>query len=281
MKFFILGANGMVGHIVAMYLQEVGHEVLGYDEMPCPACDCLTGSLFDCERIERAIAARQYDAIINCAAVVNQDAENNKAAASFVNSYLPHFLETATAETNTAIVHRSTDCIFSGTRGNYTLNDMPDAISFYARTKVVGEINNNKDITVRTSLVGPELDSNGSGLFNWFYNQTGEVKGYANSIWTGLTTIEYAHVIEKLLMARVHGIVQVVPDYAISKYDLLKLFEKYYPSKRRILRFENDRVDKSLMPHFGSARLNIPNYEQMIVDMKNWTIKHDNLYQYN
>jgi len=195
-----------------------------------------------------------------------------------VNSLLPHFLEAITAGTDTVIVHRSTDCIFSGEKGKYTLSDWPDSASFYARSKALGELDNDKDITIRTSLIGPEMDEMGKGLFNWFYNQTGEVNGFANAIWTGLTTIEFSREIEWLLKNKKNGIFQLVPDYAIGKYDLLLLFQKYYPGERIINRVENKRVDKSLVPACGE--LQVPDYESMIVEMRQWTDNHKELYRY-
>lgn len=113
-----------------------------------------------------------------------------------INSLLLHFLEAVTVETDTVVVHRNTDYIYFGSKGEYCLSDWPDATSFYARSKALGELNNEKDITIRTSLIGPETEENGSGMFNWFYNQTGEVNGFANAIWTGLITIEFAREIE-------------------------------------------------------------------------------------
>ena len=174
MRLLILGSDGMVGHVVSLYLKEQGHDVTEIGE-----CD---HALEDMSTLEEMVRTGRYNAIINCTAIINQDAEADKVSAVKVNSLLPHFLEAITDGTETVVVHRSTDCIFSGEKGNYTLEDWPDASSFYARSKALGELNNDKDITIRTSLVGPEKDENGGGLFNWFYNQKGDVNGFANAI---------------------------------------------------------------------------------------------------
>lgn len=266
MKLLILGSDGMVGHVVRLYLMEHGHSVSCFDDV-----DDLGG-------LEDELASGNYDAVINCTAIINQDAEADKVGAVKINSLIPHFLEAVTAGTDTVVVHRSTDCIYSGAKGEYTLSDWPDATSFYARSKALGELNNDKDITIRTSLIGPETEENGSGLFNWFYNQTGEVNGFANAIWTGLTTIEFAREIEWLLENKKHGIFQLVPDHAIGKYDLLLLFQKYYPGDRKINRVENKRVDKSLVPVCGGYA--VPDYESMIAEMRRWIDSHKELYRY-
>ena len=270
MKLLILGSDGMVGHVVTIYMKEQGHDVDEYGEK-----DPI---LEDYSALSSQIVEGKYDAIINCTAIINQDAEADKVGVVKINSLLPHVLEAVTAGTKTVVVHRSTDCIYSGAKGNYTLEDWPDATSFYARTKALGEINNEKDITIRTSLIGPEEDESGSGLFNWFYNQKGEVNGFANAIWTGLTTIEFAREIEWLLVNKKHGVFQLVPDSAIGKYDLLLLFEKYYPDNRKINRIDNKRVDKSLIPVCGG--LNVPDYETQIAEMRKWTDAHKSIYRY-
>ena len=240
-KILVLGCNGMVGHAVALYFKERGYEVRGYDGTEGMFVVQTTGSLHDEEKLKAAVNAQQPDAVINCTAIVNQAAEDDKAEASYLNVYLPHLLEKWTAGTRTVVVHRSTDCIFSGDKGRYTLDDTPDAKSFYARTKAVGELVNDKDITIRVSLIGPALCKEDGSLLNWFLQQN-EVKGFANSIWTGLTTLEYAKTIESLLQQKAYGLFQAAPGVNVSKYELLRLFEKYFPNGRNILKIENKRM---------------------------------------
>ena len=280
MKLLILGCNGMVGHVVAQFMRENGHEAIGYDEQASDLLDTMCGSIYSTDRISDCIGMVSPDAIINCTAIVNEYAEKDKAAAAFVNAYIPHYLEEFTKGTETVVVHRSTDCVFSGERGRYTILDVPDGQSFYARTKAVGEIVNEKDITIRTSLIGPEREASGEGLFSWYMRQTGEVNGFANSIWTGLTTIEFAREIEKLLRLRAHGLFQMVPSHAISKYKLLTLFETYFPNERRLRKLENRMNDKSLVQELRGYDVHIPDYEAMIAEMAKWIKKRNNIYPY-
>lgn len=258
----------MVGHAVLLYFKEAGHEVF----------DTYDSTIYDKDLLKKAIEDVKPDAIINCTAIVNQEAEEDKAGAAYLNAYLPHLLETLTAGTKTVVVHRSTDCIFSGAKGQYVLEDWPDAKSFYARTKAVGELNNDKDITIRVSLIGPAQDENDGSLLNWFLNQKGEVKGFANAIWTGLTTLEYAKTIERLLNQKAHGVFQAASESAISKYELISIFEKYFPGGRTIVRVENNRVDKSLVPYWANYDIEIKDYEEQVMEMKEWIEKHHSLY---
>lgn len=265
MKVFVLGNKGVVGHAIAMYFSEAGHDVV------CSNDTTEAG-------IRSLMAEHSFDAIINCTAIVNQAAEEDKACAAYLNSYLPHLLESLTADTKTVVVHRSTDCIFSGTRGQYTLEDWPDAKSFYARTKAVGELVNDKDITIRVSLIGPAQDEEDGSLLNWYLHQQGQVKGFANAIWTGLTTLEYARTIESLLNQKAHGLFQAAPDVTISKFELISLFEKYFPGGRTIIKVDNARVDKSLVPFWDSYDIHIRGYEEQIAEMKQWIDAHSGLY---
>ena len=115
-------------------------------------------------------------------------------------------------------------------------------------------------------------------MLNWFLNQKGEVRGYANAVWTGLTTLEYARTIESLLKQNAHGVFQAAPANAISKYELLKLFEKYFPGGRTITKVENNRIDKSLVPFWAEYDIRINGYEKQAVEMKQWIEQHPSLY---
>ena len=278
MKVFILGCNNTIGHVVALYFKEKGHEVMGYDQENLGLVRQVTGNYHDVVLIQQTIEQYCPEAVINCIAVVNQDAEADKAEATYVNCYLPHYLEKITADTSIVVVHRSTDCIFAGERGQYTVNDVPDAKSFYARTKAVGELINEKDITIRVSLIGPSLKEDDGSLLNWFLRQQGQVNGFANAIWTGVTTEEYAREIELLLTQGKHGVFQSTPTLSISKYELLKLFEKHFPHGREVLRIDNQRVDKSLVQDFGDADIVVPSYDKMVEDVRRWVQSHRELY---
>ena len=278
MKYLVLGSNNMVGHVVALFLIEHGNDVLGYDDLPSPLFHSIGASLYDLRALKACIVKGSFDAVINCTTVINEFAEQDKAEAAFINAFIPHYLEKITVGTQTIVVHRSTDCIFSGKRGRYQLSDTPDADSFYARTKAIGEIINSKDITIRTSLVGPELNPSGAGLLNWFMGQTGQINGFTKAIWTGLSTVEFSKEIDSLVRMRAHGLFQCVPATSISKYDLLKLFAKAMCVDKQIIPVENRLVDKSLVQSIEDYQLKIPSYENMMTQMAEWITQHKNLY---
>ena len=285
MKFFICGCNGMAGHTISLYLQEQGHEVYGFDLQESKLIKSFAGNAFDTETIGRVIKEGKYDTVINCIGVLNQFAENNHALAAFLNSYFPHFLAKTTEGTDTQVIHMTTDCVFSGKKGSYTEHDLRDGETFYDRSKALGELDDEKNLSLRNSIVGADINPNGIGLLNWFMNNTlGEhpvVNGYTKAMWTGQCTYQLAKTMEAAAKERAHGLVNAVPDTDISKYELLKLFNKYLRGGRvQINPVEGVNADKSLKRTNWDFNYRIPDYEKMVAEMAEWIYKHKMLYNH-
>ena len=154
MKFLVLGCNGMAGHTISLYLKEQGHEVFGFDRMKSTYVDSVAGDARDLLALEKLIKEGHYDSVVNCIGILNHFAEANKALAAFLNSYFPHFLADATSGTDTQVIHMSTDCVFSGKRGEYTEEDFRDGETFYDRSKALGELEDGKNITFASGITG-------------------------------------------------------------------------------------------------------------------------------
>ena len=173
----------------------------------------------------------------------------------------------------------STDCVFSGKRGRYIESDFRDGETFYDRTKALGELEDNKNITLRNSIVGPDINVNGIGLMNWFLQQRQEVKGYTKSLWTGQTTLQLAKTMEFVAKERIYGLINAVPDSSISKYDLLMLFNKYIrKDKVKIIPVDGIVADKSLIRTRSDFDYIIPDYESMVIELSKWLSLHKGLY---
>ena len=212
-------------------------------------------------------------------AILNQFAEQNKSLASFLNSYLPHFLADITLEMDTQIIHMSTDCVFSGKRGEYTERDFRDGETFYDRSKALGELEDKKNVTLRNSIVGPDINPRGIGLLNWFMQQKGEINGFTKSMWTGQTTLQLAKTMEVAAKKRIGGLYNMVPDYAISKYDLLSLFNHFLRGDSlKINPVEGIKADKSLKRTNYDFDYLIPNYDVMIKELAEWIKDHKKMY---
>ena len=279
MKFFICGCNGMAGHTISLYLKEQGHDVYGFDLRKSKIIKSFVCNAFDTDTIAEAIQDGNYDSVINCIGILNQFAEQNHALASFLNSYFPHFLAEATKETKTQVIHMSTDCVFSGCRGNYIESDFRDNETFYGRSKALGELEDEKNITMRDSIVGPDINPNGPSLLNWFMSQSGEVNGFKNKMWTGLTTLELAKAMEAAAKERAHGLFNMVPDKAISKYGLLKLFNHYLKNDALTVNaVEGTPANLSLKRTRYEFSYRIPDYEAMVAELAEWIKAHKELY---
>lgn len=279
MRFLVLGCNGMAGHIISLYLKEQGHDIIGFAFTKSMLVDSIAGDAMDAEFIRDLVGVNKFDSIINCIGLLNQFAENNKAEAAYLNSYFPHYLAQLTEETDTQVIHMSTDCVFSGKRGQYTEDDLRDGITFYDRSKALGELEDDKNITLRNSIVGPDINQKGIGLLNWFMQQHGEVAGYSRAMWTGQTTLQLAKTMEAAAKEKVHGLYNTVPDSSISKCDLLKLFNNYLRTEKvEIVPVDKMAADKSLKRTHWDFGYKIPDYETMIAELGEWMKSHKDLY---
>lgn len=274
----------MAGHTISLYLQEQGHDVLGFDRVKSNLLNkSIAGDAFDTKSLEDIIQNGKFDTIINCIGILNQFAEQNHALAAFLNSYFPHFLAKITEDTDTQVIHMSTDCVFSGKKGCYTEKDFRDGETFYDRTKALGELDDDKNITLRNSIVGPDISPKGIGLLNWFMNSTsnsaGPLNGYTKTMWTGQTTLQLAKTMEVAAKEKAHGLYNTVPDCSISKCDLIGLFNKYLRGgKVQINPVDGVIADKSLKrTNFDFSYL-IPDYEVMVAELAEWVFKHKSLY---
>lgn len=282
MKILVLGGTGMAGHTISIYFKESGHEVTVFSRKKIDYCNYIIGNIKDFDKLKNIIIKGKFDAIINAIGILNQVAESNKSDAVLLNSYLPHLLSEMTKDSNTKIIHMSTDCVFSGRTGSYTENSFRDGETFYDRSKALGELENEKDLTFRCSIIGPDLNIDGIGLFNWFMKQNGHIKGYTKAIWTGVTTITLARAMEQALIQNIAGIYNLVNNRSISKYDLLKLFNKHFrDNKLQITEENNIKIDKSLVNTRKDYNFIVPNYEEMIIEMKEWIKVHAIYSHYN
>lgn len=279
MKFLVLGCNGMAGHMISLYLKERGHNVLGFALEKSELVDSVIGDARDALFMKEQIGVDKFDTIINCIGLLNQSCDEHKEVAVYLNSYFPHQLAKLTEGTRTQVIHMSTDCVFSGKKGQYTEDDFKDGATFYDRTKALGEIENNKDLTMRQSIVGPDINKSGIGLMNWFMQQQGEVTGYTGAMWTGQTTLQLAKTMEAAALERIHGLYNMVPETAISKCDLLSLFNSYLRKEKvPIIPVDKMAADKSLKRTRWDFSYKIPDYETMIIELADWMRKHKALY---
>lgn len=277
MKIIILGANGMAGHIIKAYLKEQGHEVHGASRHP--------GDLYlDVEAQEarnkfmynNAIACADF--VINCIGVLGPDSNKNPGRTVFLNSWWPHYLETHYAHNKTKVIHISTDCIFDGSRGWYIESDSPTETNLYGRSKALGEINNDKDLTLRMSIIGTEIKKEGrSGLLNWVTsNPEDKIFGWEKAIWNGITTFELAKQINNYIQNPViSGIYHLVPDYTISKYHLVSHINDIFECNKEVIAIPGKEENKTLLDTRNEYKVfsKIPDYREQLCELKEFAEK--------
>src|SRR5688572_6299437 len=239
MRVLILGGAGMLGHRLWKHLH-TKHDV--WVTLRRPFSSYSRFGLFDRERtiegfdaantqhLLKAVKTAAPDVVINCIGIIKQLKESHDIALSLeINALFPHRLADVTQLAGARLVHISTDCVFSGKKGNYTETDTSDAEDIYGKTKFLGEISYPNCITLRTSIIGHELETK-SGLIEWFLREQGkEVKGFRRAIYSGFTTIEMVRIIE-LVGIRPTGLdgLWQVSSEPINKFELLKLAQEHY-----------------------------------------------------
>lgn len=198
--------------------------------------------------LEAVFAQVRPEAVINCIGIIKQSKEAKNPLVSLnINSVLPHRLGQICAVAGARLIHISTDCVFSGRKGNYTEADLSDAEDLYGRTKFLGETQENDTLTLRTSIIGRELETQ-SGLIEWFLSQSGKsIKGFRKAIYTGFTTMEMARIIETVLLRQpdLHGLWQVSSDQ-INKFDLLNIARECFQWTGEIRPEDQFVCDRSL-----------------------------------
>ena len=264
-RVLIIGATGMLGHMVYRYLETLNKYELFNSVYRKP----LNEKSFICNvkdqgAVENLFQSAKPDIVINCVGALVQESTENPSSAIYLNALFPNILKDFCNKYNAKLIHVSTDCVFSGKKGNYEEEDFRDADDVYGRSKALGEITEYPHCTLRTSIIGPEL-KDGTGLYNWFMKQKGEVKGYTNAYWGGVTTYELAKAIDKAISNDLKGLYHVTNGEKISKYELLKLFNELRNEKAIIVPYESYVVDKSLKK---SKRFNfeISDYRTMILN---------------
>ena len=257
-RILVVGAAGMLGHALFSLLsaQEdlevhaTARTAEGLDRwFPPDLLGKIRGGV-DAGRFDtvlHALEAVRPDLVVNCIGVIKQlPAAKDPVVSISVNSLFPHRLARACTKAGARLVHVSTDCVFSGEKGNYRESDRPDAADLYGRTKLLGEVDIPGCVTLRTSIIGHEL-SGRHGLVEWFLAQEGPVKGFARAIFSGVPTVEMARIVAERILPyeRLSGLYQVSSE-PISKYDLLRLVAKEYGKRIGIERDEEFACDRSL-----------------------------------
>lgn len=257
MKVLVLGASGMLGHtVLRLFASSDGYEVAGSVRsaralglLPADLRDkTITGvDVENHDSLVSLFARVKPHVVINCVGLVKQLAAADEPLVALpINALLPHRLSQLCRVAGARLVHMSTDCVFSGAKGMYTELDESDAKDLYGRSKYLGEVDYPHAITLRTSIIGHELDG-AQSLLGWFLAQQQKVQGFRRAVFSGVPTVELARVIRDYVIPRpeLHGLYHVSAE-PISKYDLLKLVSQIYGKNIEIMPDDEFVIDRSL-----------------------------------
>ena len=279
-KVLVLGASGMVGHVLALRLKEFRNEfeVITASRNQANGHTDFVVDAANFNELRSLLELIKPDVCINAIGVLNRAADDLEISQK-LNTDLPLFLSNMGIERSFQLIHISTDCVFSGKRGNYSEMDRPDAHDNYGLTKIAGERIDPRHLVIRTSVIGPEIRSQAIGLFHWFTSQEGAVMGYGNVIWTGVTTLTLADSIIHAIANNTQGLLQLVNNKSISKWALIELIHSYFPNKTRVITSSSIPVsNKSLLNSREDWKFEVPPYAQMITELRNWMEKYPALY---
>ncbi|WP_055073739.1 SDR family oxidoreductase [Pseudanabaena sp. 'Roaring Creek'] len=259
MEILILGIRGMVGNTLFEYfLKNSAFETYGTirNNQPISGTNCLFESSFiyrnidanSLDKIENLITILKPNIVINCIGIIKQlSIAKDPIASIAINSLFPHQLAQLCQKYNAKLIQISTDCVFSGNKGNYTEQDNPDPVDLYGRTKLLGEVTSPNCLTIRTSIIGRELNSQNS-LVEWFISQKGKtVKGFDRAIYTGFTTQTLAQIVEKIILEQpnLEGMWHISSD-PTTKYQLLNMMNQAFNLGITIEKDESFICDRSL-----------------------------------
>ena len=224
-------------------------------------------NVMDNKELEILFQKIKPDFVINCTGIIKQNKHNDTPLIVVpINSLFPHKLTKYCECYNAKLIQISTDCVFSGLKGKYNENDIPDALDLYGRSKIIGEVKNNKSaLTIRTSVIGHELQRKTSFL-DWVVNSSNTINGYTNALYSGLTVKELVEVtFNHIFTNNLCGIYHIGSSY-ISKFKLIKIICDIYNINIKVISDESFKIDRTLNSKKFKNRTGyiVPDWEKMI-----------------
>ena len=277
-KILVLGSTGMLGHqVVSYFLNFDDYDVIDIAFRSKLREKTIVSDVTNKTTFEKVVTELKPDFIVNCIGILIHGSSNVENAI-YLNAYLPHQLKKISKNIGAKLIHISTDCVFSGDKGGYIESDVKDGKGVYSQTKILGEIEDDANLTLRTSIIGPELKDNGEGIFHWFMGQSGDISGFTKAIWSGVTTIELAKAVKWSIDNDITGLYHVTNNTSINKHELLKLFQKHTKKDVNIKPVDGNNVDKSFVDTRLLMNYQIPSYDEMITEMVEMMIVNKSLY---
>lgn len=280
-KILVLGSTGMLGHMTFNYLQKGGFDVYATSRRGDLNKKIFQFDAFNShEELESIIIELCPDYIINCIGVLVSNSIENPHLAIFINAFFPHYVAGLSEKYNFIFHHISTDCVFNGKNGPYGISSLKDESNYYGLSKNLGEVLTYKNsLTIRTSIIGPEISGHKTGLFDWVMNQKDKIKGYSKVIWSGVTTLELSKFIQWIISHNINTekIIHATNGIGINKFDLISIINEEYQLKLKIEKDSSKSSNKHLLKKETLA-YDFPNYYLMIKEQREWMLNNKVLY---
>lgn len=280
MKVLVIGATGMLGYSLFSNLSDYSEldvygtvrSIKGKEQFFQNKLNRLIGDVDVSNITSLALAIEKVspNIVINCIGLIKQHSISKQHCdAISINALLPHQIADICDRIGAKLIHFSTDCVFSGDKGNYLESDLPDAQDLYGKSKRLGEVDYAPHLTLRTSIIGHELSSSVS-LIDWFLSQSGITKGFSKAVFSGLPTCVIAKIIAKNIIPNIDisGLYQLSVD-PIDKYSLLRLVSEIYEKKIDIESSSELVIDRSLNSQRIRKKINFkaPAWDALITEM--------------
>jgi dTDP-4-dehydrorhamnose reductase len=287
MRILILGADGMIGHKIAQSLEDFELILASRKSISSKSIGIINGKMvlhnLITDSLDLLLDNTTPDIIINCAGITTRrGVEDNIVNTELLNSDLPHKLDSWANLNSKKLIHFSTDCVFSGNRGNYLDNDFADAEDIYGKSKALGEVNSPNTLTIRCSMIGREL-YNFTELFEWLKkNKNKKIEGYSKVFYSGITTVRMGKILNQILNKNLNlsGIYNI-SSTPISKFDLLVKLSKAFNLNVDIKQNKNNKSNKVLISEKFTEITGIypPNWDDLISEFEEDCNKYKGLYK--
>jgi dTDP-4-dehydrorhamnose reductase len=274
MKILIIGASGMVGHILMHKLRSVNIDITGIARRTIYN-DIIHIDITDWETVKQFLLKNYFDVIVNCAGTLAEESNIHKLQAVYINSLFPHLLVDLFKNSKTKIVHLSTGGVFSGNDEYYFEDSSVSPSTYYGITKAAGEFNNGKDLVIRSDFWGPDNNQNGTGIFNWFVNQQKEIKAYECVYFNGISNIEFARIALELI--NYSGIINLGTREPISKGDLLRKIKNAF-NLNNIKLIPDRNIFRKIYLRSRTHLPQISEYDEMVKDVYEYVFNNKQFY---
>ena len=279
MKVIILGSTGILGKTLYLFLKSkksIKLYCISRKKVNKNKKNFIINDFSNFNKLNKKISQIQPTHIVNCIGVTKfNKSYKDKMITKKINTDLPKFIANYCLKKNIKFIHVSTDCVFSGKKGNYRENSIKDSKDLYGLTKSRGEVKNKCTATIRTSFIGPEYSSNKS-LLSWFLSRNSQVKGFSRAFFSGITSVELSKIIYNFFLKsnKFYNSITNIGSYRISKYDLLIQINNIFKKKIIIEKFPDFQIDRSLNSYKFQkiSKYKQKNWKKMLNELKKFMI---------